>query len=412
MLEKLAPPVFLGKRLHLGMCGSVAGYKLLDVLRAWRKCDVAVTATMTEAACKFMTPLAVQSLGAGVVFTSLFDDPRAPDEFGHLHPLHNAHAMVIAPASATTLARLAHGMADEILSCQALAFNGPLVLAPAMNPAMWSAPATQANWQTLKDRGCICIEPDDGGTACGDEGKGRLCKVEDIFLQGLRALTPQDMQGVNVLVTLGPTREFFDPARFWSNPSTGLMGSSLVTAAWLRGATVHAVCGPGVPALPPGVVRYDVTAATEMHEAAMSVFPMAQLTICSAAVADFAPAPHGRHKFKKESAPSAPFSIEFSRNPDILASMGQQKRDGQILVGFAAETDDIMEQAQSKLERKNADALVANRIGVSESGFASSTNAVYVIDRQGRAEQWPVLPKPEVAWRLVDWLLPELHRSA
>ncbi|AGW12759.1 bifunctional phosphopantothenoylcysteine decarboxylase/phosphopantothenate--cysteine ligase CoaBC [Megalodesulfovibrio gigas] len=411
MFSHFMPPVFLGKRLHLGMSGSIAAYKLLDTLRAWRRCDVAVTVTLTQAATRFVTPLSLQALGAGAVFTSLFDDPAAPDDFGHLHPLHHAHAMVVAPASATTLARLAHGLADEILSCQALAFQGPLVLAPAMNPAMWSAPATQANWQLLKDRGHICIEPDDGGTACGDDGRGRLCRVEHVFLHGLKALAPQDLAGVTVLVTLGPTREFFDPARFWSNPSTGLMGASLVTAAWLRGATVHAVCGPGVPDLPPGVQRHDVVSAVEMHAAAMALFEQAQLTICSAAVADFAPEPYGASKFKKD-ASDEPFTVSFVRNPDILATMGQEKALGQLLVGFAAETDNLELHAQAKLARKNADMLVANRIGAPGSGFASATNAVYVVDRQGRAEQWPGLPKPEVAWRLLDWLLPELQRSA
>ena len=411
MRAHFMPPVFLGKRLHLGLSGSIAAYKLLDVLRDWRRCEVAVTATLTQAGARFVTPLSLEALGADAVFTAMFDDSRAPDAFGHLHPLHTAQAMVIAPASATTLARLAHGLADEILSCQALAFQGPLILAPAMNPAMWHAPATQASWRTLQERGCICLEPDDGGTACGDEGRGRLCRTEHIFLHGLKALSPQDLAGLTVLVTLGPTREYFDPARFWSNPSTGLMGASLVAAAWMRGATVHAVCGPGVPALPPGVLRHDVVSAQDMHEAAMAVYPRVQLAICSAAVADFAPVPYGPRKFKKESS-TEPFTVSFTRNPDILRTMGREKQPGQVLVGFAAETDDLDRNAQDKLIRKNADVLVANRIGVEESGFASATNAVYVVDRQGRAELWPTLPKPEVAWRLLDWLLPELHRSA
>ncbi len=408
---QLVPPVFLGKRLHVGLCGSIAAYKLLDVVRAWHKCDVGLTATLTASAQRFVTPLSLEALGAEAVFTKLFDDPQAPDAFGHLHPLHAADAMVIAPASATTLARLATGMADEILSCQALAFQGPIVIAPAMNPAMWAAAATQQNWRTLLDRGCIGLEPDDGGTACGDEGKGRLCAIESIFLHGLKALSPQDMADATVLLTMGPTREFFDPARFWSNPSTGAMGASLAIAAWLRGATVHAVCGPTVPWLPPDIIRHDVTTAREMHAASLDLFSIADVAICSAAVADFAPEPHGEQKFKKASS-AAPFVVAFNRNPDILADLGQRKKPWQQLVGFAAETEDLASQAQEKLVRKNADLLVGNLIGSPDSGFASATNHVYVVDRHGRAEQWPVLAKPEVAWRILDWLRQEDLSSA
>lgn len=411
MLPHCTPPAFLGSRLHLGTCGSIAAYKLLDVLRAWTAAGIEVTASLTESAQQFVTPLSFQALGAKHVFTTMFGDAHAPDSFGHLYPLHHAQALVIAPATATMLARLAHGLADEILSCQALAFEGPCVIAPAMNPAMWAASATQANWETLRTRGFVCLEPNAGGTACGDTGRGRLCAPELIYLHGLKAISPQDFADTTALLTIGPTREYFDPARFWSNPSTGLMGASLAIAAWLRGATVHAICGPGVPWLPESIHRHDVGTANEMFAAAMDLFPIADFAFCTAAVADFAPVSHGTSKYKKEGQ-SGPLTVSFSANPDILSEMGNRKKTWQTLVGFAAETGELAALVPEKLNRKKADIIVGNQIGQPNSGFASASNAVYILDAHGRAEQWPSIPKPEVAWRILDWLCLEASPPA
>lgn len=400
MLSRLTPPVYLGRRLHLGLSGSIAAYRLLDVARAWTKAGLGVGATLTASAQRFVTPLSLRALGADPVLTEMF--PEQGDVFPHLRPLHEAQAMVIAPASATTLSRLAHGLADEILACQALAFPHPLIIAPAMNPAMWANPATQANRDLLRQRGHVLLDPDDGGAACGDQGQGRLCAVEEIYFHGLRALTPPTLAGKRLLVTLGPTHEYFDAARYWSNPSTGLMGACIVVAAWLQGAEVTALCGPGCPSLPRSIQRLDVVSARQMHEAALDRWADMDVAICAAAVADFSPVPHDGGKFKKEGADV--FRPEFTRSPDILHSLGQAKRSGQRLVGFAAETGELAMHAADKLRRKHADLLLANRIGVQDSGFASATNAVYALDRQGRAEWWPVLPKAEVAWRLLEWL--------
>ena len=223
---------FEHKRLHLGVCGSVACYKAADLLRAWTGMGMHVSATLTPGARRFVTPLLFESLGATPVYEDMFSPGQ--DVFAHLEPGQHAHALVVAPASADALFRLAHGAAGDMLAAQILAFDGPVVIAPAMNPRMWSNPATQANIDILRQRGARIVTPACGGTACGELGEGRLAPLHDIFLASLHALSPQDMAGKRVMVTLGPTREAWDGVRFWSNPSTGLMGAALGVAAWLR----------------------------------------------------------------------------------------------------------------------------------------------------------------------------------
>lgn len=401
MHPHLAFTGFTGKRLHLGACGSVAVYKTLELLRAVAKTGVHTSATLTGGAQRFVTPLSFEALGAAPVYSSM-DDTQS-GIFGHLEPGQDAHAFTIAPATANILAKLACGLADDMLSCQALAFDGPLVLAPAMNPRMWNAPATRENWQKLKDRGAVCIEPCAGVMACGDEGKGRFPALETIYLETLRALTEQDMVGQNVLVTLGPTREYFDAVRFWSNPSSGTMGASLAVAAWLRGANVTAVCGPVQLWLPEGIRRIDVTTAQEMFEATTDAWPKADVAALTAAVADFRPVPFGSGKFKKEGAKG--LDVTFENNPDILYTLGQNKREAQRLVGFAAEAADLEKNAEGKLKRKNLDIIVGNDVTRADSGFGTPTNAVVVRDRAGRSESWDAMPKPDVAWRIWDWML-------
>lgn len=388
--------IFRGERVHLGVCGSVAAYKALDLARALVHLELQVTATLTAAATQFVTPLAFRALGAEVTTAPL--DPAEP--FAHLEPGALARAVAVAPASANCLAKMAHGLADDLLSTQLLACPGPVLVAPAMNPRMWLALATQANVAVLRQRGVRFVGPDPGAVACGEAGEGRLAPVEEIFLEILRLLAPQDLAGVRVLVTLGPTREYFDPARFWSNPSTGAMGACLATAAALRGAEVTAVHGPITVALPRLVRAVPVTSAQEMFAAAMDLFPTADLALCTAAVADFRP-PRQATKHKKD---GQPLTITFAPNPDILAAMGQTKRPGQRILGFAAETGDLEAAARAKLARKGADLLAANPIGSPEAGFGSPTNRMVVLDRTGRMESWPVLPKTEIAWRLLSWL--------
>lgn len=397
---------YSGKRLHLGVCGSVAAYRSPDLARGWQDAGLQVSVTLTPSATRFVTPLPFASLGASPVYTLPFDDPAAPSVFGHLEPGQVAQAMIIAPLSAATLARLAQGQADELLACQALAFTGPVVLVPAMNPNMWSHPATQDNVRLLKQRGCVFVEPGWGRTACGDMGQGRLADARLIHLAGLKAVTEQDMQGQQVLVTLGPTREMWDEVRFWSNPSTGVMGASLAVAAWLRGATVHAVAGPGSPWLPDGIERINVTSARDMFEAAQNLWPSMDMGLFTAAVADFSPVRHAGGKFKKSLSPQG-FSVDFVPNADILRTLAHDRRHGpdrlpQKVMGFAAESENLEQAVHDKLASKKADLIVGNLIA---DGFGTSSNTVYVADASGRTEHWCDVPKPDLAWRLLSWLL-------
>jgi len=397
---------FMGKRVHLGVTGSIAAFKALELLRALQEADCMVSATLTDSCTKFVQGLSFEALGASPVYTSMFDGgPESDTAFGHLEPGQTADAMVIAPASANTMAKLAFGLADDMLSCQALAFAGPKVIAPAMNPRMWEAPATKRNWEMLGELGYIRVQPDCGHVACGDTGSGRLAPVEEIFVATLKALSPQDMAGKKVLVTLGPTREPWDAVRFWSNPSSGTMGACLAMAAYLRGADVTVVAGPTQLSFPSAIEVISVQTASQMYAAAMDVWPEMDMGCCTAAVADYRPVPHGKGKFKKADSAGKGITVEFEPNEDILKTLGANKKDGQKLIGFAAETDNIREAAQGKLERKNLDLIAANDISKEGSGFGVSTNQMFVLDSAGRKEMWPQLPKTEVAWRLWEHLL-------
>jgi len=395
---------FSGKRVQLGVCGSVAACKSPELLRLFLSAGCSVGVTLTSAAQQFVRPLLFEALGAAPAYGGMWPgESAAPaDVFGHLEPAQNADVFCIAPATANTIGKLANGIADDMLSAQALAFKGPLVLAPAMNPRLWEAEATRENWEKLKRRGCVCLEPGLGSMACGEEGQGRLPDPYEICMRTLRAVAPQDLAGKSVLVTLGPTREMWDGVRFWSNPSSGMMGACLAAAAWLRGAEVTAVAGPCDVHLPEGVRVLQVRSAREMFDAAMVLWPSADIGCLTAAVADFRPIPVGREKYKKDQAADGRLSVEFEINADILRTMGENKRKGQVLIGFAAETSNLLENAKRKLAGKNCDMLAANIVGVPESGFDSETNRILLLDRTGREESWPVLPKSEAAWRIWD----------
>ncbi len=390
-----------GKRLQLGVTGSVAAYKSFEIMRSLQRMGVKVGVTVTYAGQKFVTPEAYIALSAEPVFTKMFAREEGP--FGHLYPGGEADAFAIVPASATTISRIAQGTAEEILSAQALAWTGPIVIAPAMNPRMWANPATQANTDTLVSRGHIIVPPGTGLVACGDEGQGRLADERDILFAIVSSLCPQDFRGRKVMVTLGPTREEWDGVRFWTNHSTGTMGAALAVAAAARGAEVHAVCGPGSPWLPSAIKRYDVVSAREMHAQALSLWPGMNTGIFTAAVADFSPEPYGRDKFKKAGNEKG-FKLAFAPNPDILQEIGSQKTKQQKIIGFAAETGDLQDQVRKKLHRKMADIIVGNLVGKKDSGFGQGLNTVFVADSSGREEGWPALPKPEVAWRILEWL--------
>jgi phosphopantothenoylcysteine decarboxylase/phosphopantothenate--cysteine ligase len=394
---------FMGKRVHLGVSGSIAAYRSLDLLRALLEADCTVSATLTESAARFVTPLSFEALGASPVYGSMFEAaPSGGSAFGHLEPGQEAEVMVIAPATANVMAKLAHGLADDKLSCQALAFPGPKIVAPAMNPRMWDSPATRRNWDLLDILGYTRVQPGSGHVACGDTGDGRLAPLEHILTETLMALSPQDLAGKRVLVTLGPTREPWDGVRFWSNPSSGTMGACLAMAAILRGAEVTIVAGPTALEFPPCATVVSVTTAREMHDACLDLWPGMDIGCATAAVADFRPVPFGPEKYKKGGAES--LTVHFEPNPDILKALGAAKADGQKLIGFAAETSNLKEEAARKLESKRLDLIAANDISRQGSGFGSPTNEMFVLDSAGRRETWPVLPKTEVAWRLWDHL--------
>ncbi len=401
---------FRGRKIHLGVCGSVACYRALDLLRQWKGMDIHVSATLTAGARRFVTPLLFESLGALPVYTEMFAETGGQDVFAHLEPGQSADCMVVAPASADALSRLAQGGAAELLAAQALAFDGPLVLAPAMNPRMWAHAATQANVATLAARGAQVVTPGCGGTACGDTGTGRLAPLADIFHAALACLAPQDMVGRKVMVTLGPTREQWDGVRYWSNPSSGRMGAALAACAALRGAEVSAICGPGVAlTLPAAVHREDVTSAADMFAAANDIWPQMDMGMFTAAVADFAPVPPeggSTRKFKKADAPDG-FDIHFTPNADILGSL--PKRAGQKILAFAAETTadmaELLPLAHAKRARKGAHVLAANRVNSNESGFGTDNNSVAVVDATGHEAIWPSQSKADVAWDLCTRLL-------
>jgi len=388
----------------LGLTGSVAAYRMLDLCRDLLGADIWISAALTDAGSRFVTSESLRALGVNPVFSSLFLEPHQP--YPHLEPGQQADGLLIAPATANFLAKMACGLADDLLSSQVLAFSGPTVAAPAMNPAMWNAPATKANVDLLRGRGVTVMEPESGDVACGDVGRGKLPAVSDIGYTMLRALGPGDMQGLKVLVNMGPTREPLDPVRYWSNPSSGKMGAAVATAAWLRGAEVHCVSGPCDPQLPSGISLTRVQTARQMHDACLEMWPEMDLACLCAAVCDLRPSRPRKEKLKKKDLASEETSISFTANPDILHALGSRKSSVQKLVGFAAETEQNIEaEARAKLDRKNLDLIVANRVDHRDTGFASDYNSVLLLDASGRSVSSGSRTKADIAWYIWDWIL-------
>lgn len=394
---------FSDKAIHFGVTGSISAFKIYSIVRLLLKLGINISCTLTKSAQQFVTPLSFQALGVDPVYSDMFK-PQG-NHFSHLAPSRTAQCQIIAPATANFIAKMAHGIADDMLSCQTLAFPHQQILAPAMNSLMWLSIPVQNNIQILKSRNVNILTPREGLLACGDAGLGKLADENDIFLSILKALSPQDLTGKKVLVCFGPTHEYFDVARYWSNPSTGLMGACLAIAAWLRGAEVHVVHGPCSFYFPQSILITSITSAKQMYEAMITKYQAFDIICMAAAVADFSPIPFALsdEKFKRDITGLSVPNIEFTANPDILAKLGTLKTANQKLIGFCAETRDLELHAKEKLVRKNCDLMVANYIGHCDSGFNSSTNDVAVIDKYGRYEKWPVLPKTEVAWRILDW---------
>jgi phosphopantothenoylcysteine decarboxylase/phosphopantothenate--cysteine ligase len=353
---------------------------------------------MTGSACRFITPLTMAALSGNPVHTDMFS-AEAPETIPHINLAREHDLLVIAPASAQTIARLAHGLADNLLATVALASTKPILVCPAMNSVMFQHPATQANLAAIKSYGYQVLEPDCGTMACGEEGPGRLTEWETARQAILSVFAPKTLATEHVLITAGPTREPFDPVRFLSNPSTGKMGYALAATARQRGATVTLISGPTALAAPPGVRCIQVTSAAEMHTEVMNCLDAATIVVKAAAVSDYRPAEKEPHKVKKG---QAALSLPLVANPDILKELGERTRKSPLLVGFAAESRDHLKEGARKLREKNLDLIVVNDIGGTETGFAAETNKVTLLDRNGAQEELPLLSKEETAHRIWD----------
>lgn len=383
------------KTVLLGVTGCIAAYKSCEILRGLQKAGVRVKVVMTENATRFVGPATFRALTREPVAVGLFDD--APeDPIHHVSLAQEADLFLIAPCTANVMAKIAHGIADDLLTTTALAAAGPLVLAPAMNVAMYRNEVTQQNMAALRQRGVGFIEAEDGYLACGDTGPGRLADPEAIVASVLEmlAITP-DLTGKRVLITAGPTREPIDPVRFISNGSSGKTGFALAETAAQRGAAVTLVTGPVALNDLPGVKTVRVETAQEMFNAVSEHFPEADIAIFSAAVCDGRPKEASSRKLKKGVDAEALAVVELRENPDILATMGASKRPEQVVVGFAAETEDLEANARKKLARKGADMIVANLVG-NGRGFATDSNEVLLVTADG-TEPLPLMDKSELA---------------
>jgi phosphopantothenoylcysteine decarboxylase/phosphopantothenate--cysteine ligase len=386
-------------RLILGIGGGIAAYKSAELARLLMQQGHEVQAVMTEAAQEFVRPLTFAALTGRKVLTDLFAIEHAIE---HISVAQENDLLAIAPATADLLAKMAHGLAGDFLTTLYLAFTGPVVLAPAMNVNMWQHPATQANLDTLRRRGHRIVEPDSGYLACGMTGPGRLAGPE-IIAAAIQNELPRrhDLDGEHVLLTAGPTQEPLDPVRYITNRSSGKMGYALAEAAAARGAHVVLISGPVHLPPPRGVELIAVRTAAEMRQQVMANLAPAGIVIKAAAVADFHLSKVPDQKVKKT---AARISLEMDPTPDILAEVGRKKGD-RLLIGFAAETQNLVEEARRKLESKNCDMVVANLVGGAEGGFESDENEVTLVTRTGETIPLPRASKREIADRVFDQVL-------
>lgn len=390
--------------------GCIAAYKSCEIVRLLQKAGVRVKVLMSEHATHFVGPTTFRALTHETVAVGLIDDPQDP--IHHISLAQEPDVVLVAPATANVMAKMAHGIADDLLSTTLLATNRPIVIAPAMNTGMWEAAATQENLSTLIARGCEIVQPACGRLACGDVGSGKLASVEDIAQRTLEVLgrtiagdasgnLAQEcaglLQGKHVVVTAGGTQEAIDPVRYIGNRSSGKFGYAIASAALAMGARVVLVSGPTNLPCPDGVHRIDVVSADDMFQAVDAAFDGADILVCAAAVADYTPVRKADHKLKK--ANERLDCIELVETRDILASMSARKGD-RVVVGFAAETDNLIEYASSKLASKGCDAIVANDVSRHDSTFGSDTDKVTWITANG-AEELPCMPKNEAAFEIL-----------
>jgi phosphopantothenoylcysteine decarboxylase/phosphopantothenate--cysteine ligase len=425
MSDKQTEQEFSGNRVALGITGGIAAYKAIEVLRGLQRAGCEVRVTMTKHACEFIQPLTFRALSGSYV---VVDDYAAdnPDPIAHITFSQTVDLFIIAPATANTLAKLANGVADDFLTSTYLACTAPVLVAPAMNTVMWRHPATQRNFQKLRDDGVHLIDPDEGEMACGTIGPGRLSEPENIVSAALDLLRQQnrrtalqphhsgetfgrvaparsrsaDLSGERFLITAGATREPIDPVRFISNRSSGRMGFALAEAARDRGADVTVVAGITSVDPPRGVRLIQVSSAEEMRVAVAAEVSAATIFMAAAAVSDYRAKEKANTKIKKS---DASMELKLERTTDILGEVAKARTNGQLLIGFAAETNDLLTHAREKLDNKGLDAIVANDVSRKDAGFDSENNAVVILLRDDpQPIELPLMSKLETAHRILD----------
>lgn len=384
-------------KVLLGVTGGIAAYKAAELARLFVRGGADVQVVMTPAAAEFIAPLTFQTLTGHPAYVQMYTE-RTSDKIRHIELLEGADVLVVAPATANTIGKMAGGLADNLLTTLYLAATCPVVVVPSMNVNMYEHRVVRENLEKLRLHGCQIMDPDAGELACGVYGSGRMPEPQDIFYFTRAVLMPKDYQGLKALVTAGPTREPLDPVRFISNPSTGLMGYTLARALSERGADVTLISGPTHLTAPAGVKTVSVTTADEMYSAVLERYDQNRLVIKTAAVSDFRPLKKDLQKVKKT---EAALTLQLAVNRDILLELGRQKGN-RILVGFAAETEDAVDNAHDKLLRKNLDLIIVNNLNEPGAGFAVQTNRVSIIDCSGAVEELPLLEKEELAHRILD----------
>lgn len=404
-------PVLEGKRIVLGVTGGIAAYKVATLASHLTQAGAEVDAVMTEAATRFVSPLTFEALTGRPVYTDMWrtSESALPVHVTHVGLAHEADLLVVAPATANSLAKLVTGLADDLLSTLAVAARCPVLLAPAMDVGMWTNAATRSNVATLRARGVVLAGPGEGRMASGLEGEGRLLEPEDL-LGHVRLVLGKNggLAGRRVVVTAGPTREFFDPARFLSNPSSGRQGFALAQGVIDRGAEVTLVTGPTALPTPTGAERVDVTTTRAMQDAVVAAAEAADVLLMAAAPADFRPTSAAEQKIKKE---RQEVTLPLVRTADILSTVAIRREatgHPKVVVGFAAESENLEANARAKLAAKNLDMIVANDITAADAGFGAETNRVVLLGRDGTKEELPLMSKAAVAEAVLDRVMPLL----
>ncbi len=397
-LMSMSDTILKNKQIVLGVCGGIAAYKSVELLRRLVKQGARVRVIMTRSATRFVAPMTFQTLSENPVYIDLFEE-NDDATIRHIAWAEEAQAVVIAPATANILGKLAHGIADDALSTFMLAVTCPVMICPSMNANMFEHPATRRNIDLLTANGCHCLAPGEGELACKTVGPGRLPEPEEIVDRLIGTLTPNDLAGKSILITAGPTREAIDPVRFISNPSSGKMGYAIARAAENRGARVTLVSGPVALAPPLNVEFVPVVTVDEMAEAVFQRLDRNHVIIKVAAVSDYRPVTTADQKIKKD---EGGITLELERTTDILKTIGRRKRPGQVVVGFAAETQDMETYARKKVAEKNLDMIAANLIGPPDSGFSADTNRMTLFFADGRKMALEVMEKDRVAHLILD----------